>query len=81
MEEISRTAPIQYLLRYLSEKRIVSGDMEELKQTLRTLWFKFYNRGGTREASSAFEHVFVGEIKREDEVSGFHNWIQVTCTL
>ncbi|KAG0588562.1 hypothetical protein KC19_2G252400 [Ceratodon purpureus] len=76
LEEISRTAPIKYLLRYLAEKRIVSGNMEEFKQTLRTLWFRFYNRGGTQNASSAFEHVFVGEIKRQGEVSGFHNWIQ-----
>lgn len=81
LEEISRTAPIKYLLRYLAEKRIVSANMEEFKQTLRSLWFQFYNRGGTRNASSAFEHVFVGEIKREGEVSGFHNWIQVRPSL
>ncbi|CAK9205235.1 unnamed protein product [Sphagnum jensenii] len=37
IEEISRTAPIQYV---------------------------------------PFEHVFVGEIKQQAEVSGFHNWIQ-----
>ena len=64
-------------MRHLAEKRIVSGNMEEFKQTLRSLWFRFYNRGGTQNASSAFEHVFVGEIKLEGEVSGFHNWIQV----
>jgi poly(U)-specific endoribonuclease len=77
IEEISRTAPIKYLLKYLAAKRILPGSMEQFKETLQTLWFKFYGRGGTRDASSAFEHVFVGEIKRSSEVSGFHNWIQV----
>lgn len=77
LEEISRTAPIKYLLRYLAEKRIVSNSMEEFKQIFRNLWFEFYNRGGTQDSSSAFEHVFVGEVKRRGEVSGFHNWIQV----
>lgn len=76
LEEISRTAPIKYLLRYLAEKRIVSNSMEEFKQIFRNLWFEFYNRGGTQDSSSAFEHVFVGEVKRRGEVSGFHNWIQ-----
>lgn len=76
IEEISRTGPIKYLLRYLTEKRIVPGSMEKFKQTLRILWFKFFNRGGTRDSSSGFEHVFVGEIKRNGEVSGLHNWIQ-----
>ena len=77
IEEISRTAPIKYLLKYLAAKRILPGSMEQFKEALQTLWFKFYGRGGTRDASSAFEHVFVGEIKRTSEVSGFHNWIQV----
>lgn len=79
LEEISRTAPMQYVLEYLAEKNILSSDMAEFKQRLHTLWFKFYGRGGTRNASSAFEHVFVGEITHEpqEEVSGFHNWIQV----
>ncbi|CAM6096080.1 unnamed protein product [Calypogeia fissa] len=82
IEEISRTAPIKYLHKYLEAKNIIRGDEEQFKTAMRSLWFDLYNRGGTRGSSSAFEHVFVGELKRdrntgETEVSGMHNWIQV----
>ncbi|XP_058189890.1 uncharacterized protein LOC131307414 isoform X4 [Rhododendron vialii] len=78
VEEISRTAPIKYLHKYLSSKGIVSENYQNFKRMMTTLWFELYGRGGTSSCSSAFEHVFVGEIKNrgEQEVSGFHNWIQ-----
>lgn len=79
IEEISRTAPIKYLFNYLSTKGIVSGNYQDFKRMMSNLWFDLYGRGGTSSCSSAFEHVFVGEIKSrgEQEVSGFHNWLQV----
>lgn len=77
IEEISRTAPIKYLHKYLSSKGIASGSYQDFKQMLSSLWFDLYGRGGTSGSSSAFEHVFVGEIKQNGEVSGFHNWLQV----
>ncbi|KAG8382459.1 hypothetical protein BUALT_Bualt05G0079400 [Buddleja alternifolia] len=78
IEEISRTAPIKYLHKYLSAKGIVSDDYQDFKGMMTSLWFDLYGRGGTYGSSSAFEHVFVGEIKQqgEQQVSGFHNWIQ-----
>ncbi|KAG2573686.1 poly(U)-specific endoribonuclease-B-like isoform X2 [Panicum virgatum] len=80
IEEIARTAPIKYLHRYLVQKGEVSQDYEDFKRMLASLWFDLYGRGGNSNCSSAFEHVFVGEIKGrgqgENEVSGFHNWIQ-----
>lgn len=78
IEEISRTAPIKYLFKYLSAKGIVSENYQDFKRTMTNLWFDLYGRGGTSSCSSAFEHVFVGEIKNrgEQEVSGFHNWLQ-----
>ncbi|KAL5728459.1 hypothetical protein ACHQM5_001539 [Ranunculus cassubicifolius] len=78
IEEISRTAPIKYLYKYLTSKQVVSGNYEGFKKMMIDLWFGLYGRGGTSSCSSAFEHVFVGEIKQrgEDSVSGFHNWIQ-----
>ncbi|CAA3028237.1 poly(U)-specific endoribonuclease-B isoform X2 [Olea europaea subsp. europaea] len=78
IEEISRTAPIKYLHRYLSSKGIVSENYQDFKRMMTSLWFDLYGRGGTSGSSSAFEHVFVGEIKQhgEQEVSGFHNWLQ-----
>lgn len=82
IEEISRTAPIKYLFKYLSTKGIVSKSYQDFKRMMKSLWFDLYGRGGGSSCSSAFEHVFVGEIKNheEQEVSGFHNWLQV-CYL
>ncbi|GMN30844.1 hypothetical protein TIFTF001_002991 [Ficus carica] len=78
IEEISRTAPIKYLHKYLISKGIVSNKFQDFKRTLTRLWFDLYGRGGTSCSSSAFEHVFVGEVKQRDEqeISGFHNWLQ-----
>lgn len=80
IEEIARTAPIKYLHRYLVLKGVASQDYEDFKAMLTSLWFTLYGRCGNSSCSSAFEHVFVGEIKEqrqgETEVSGFHNWIQ-----
>ncbi|XP_038726283.1 poly(U)-specific endoribonuclease-B-like isoform X2 [Tripterygium wilfordii] len=76
IEEISRTAPIKYLHKYLALKGMVSENYQDFKRTMTSLWFDLYRRGGTFGSSSAFEHVFVGEIKREGDVSGFHNWVQ-----
>ncbi|RLM66745.1 poly(U)-specific endoribonuclease-B-like [Panicum miliaceum] len=82
IEEIARTAPIKYLHRYLVQKGEVFQDYEDFKRMLASLWFDLYGRGGNSNCSSAFEHVFVGEIKGrgqgENEVSGFHNWIQAS---
>ncbi|PIN17890.1 Placental protein 11 [Handroanthus impetiginosus] len=83
IEEISRTAPIKYLYNYLSARGIVSGSYQDFNRMLTSLWFDLYGRGGASGSSSAFEHVFVGEIRQrgqqergQQEVSGFHNWIQ-----
>lgn len=78
IEEISRTGPIQYLHKYLTCKGIVSENNQEFRRMLSDLWFGLYGRGGSSSSSSAFEHVFVGEIKTqgEDQVTGFHNWLQ-----
>ncbi|GJN02190.1 hypothetical protein PR202_ga19514 [Eleusine coracana subsp. coracana] len=63
IEEIARTAPIKYLHRYLVTKGVVSQDYDDFKRMLTSLWFDLYGRGGNSSCSSAFEHVFVGEIK------------------
>jgi len=64
------------------QKGEVSQDYEDFKRMLASLWFDLYGTGGNSNCSSAFEHVFVGEIKGrghgESEVSGFHNWIQAS---
>ncbi|KAK9716257.1 hypothetical protein RND81_06G221600 [Saponaria officinalis] len=78
IEEISRTAPIKYVYKYLLSTGIFTENFQEFKGMLTDLWFTLYGRGGTSGSSSSFEHVFVGEIKQrgEQQVSGFHNWLQ-----
>lgn len=52
-----------------------AGDnLNEFKSQLKQYWFKMYSRSGGKLDSSAFEHVFVGEIKK-GKVTGFHNWL------
>jgi poly(U)-specific endoribonuclease len=52
----------------------VSRDHKAQKNLLKQIWFTMYSRGGGKVGSSAFEHVFLGELKR-GEISGLHNWI------
>ncbi|GLG92470.1 Poly(U)-specific endoribonuclease homolog [Gryllus bimaculatus] len=53
---------------------LVRRNTNALKSLLRELWFTMYSRGGGKMGSSAFEHVFLAELKR-GEISGMHNWI------
>ncbi|KAJ9069762.1 hypothetical protein DSO57_1015258 [Entomophthora muscae] len=73
LKAFSQTKPGQYLHQYLVAKRLCSGDPITFRRMLYDIWFKLYRRGGKND-SSAFEHVFLGEI-REGEVIGFHNWL------
>lgn len=53
---------------------MVSRDPKAQKDLLKQIWFTTYSRGGGKIGSSAFEHVFLGEVKR-GEVTGMHNWV------
>uniref|UniRef100_A0A0E0KTE0 EndoU domain-containing protein n=1 Tax=Oryza punctata TaxID=4537 RepID=A0A0E0KTE0_ORYPU len=74
IEEIARTAPIKYLHRYLVLKGVASQDYEDFKRMLTSIWFDLYGRGGSSSSSSAFEHVFVGEIKGRGQGENEFEW-------
>ncbi|XP_049814380.1 endoribonuclease CG2145-like isoform X1 [Schistocerca nitens] len=61
-------------MRFLADHGLVRRDPKAYKNLLNQIWFGMYSRGGGRVGSSAFEHVFLGELKR-GEISGLHNWI------
>lgn len=75
IDEIVKTKPIQYLHNYLVAKDLAPEDLQKFKYQLYNLWFGLFSRESHND-SSAFEHVFVGEI-RDGKVIGFHNWIQL----
>jgi len=62
--------------KFLVEQGKADKDVNTFKREFHDMWFKMYKReyGIRGEDSSGFEHVFVGET-RKDEVIGFHNWI------
>jgi len=77
LNAIMQTGPMQFCHKYCcANNSEVPSDADEFKNLLKKIWFDLYyrERGGGRD-SSGFEHVFVGEIKN-DQVTGFHNWIQ-----
>jgi hypothetical protein len=83
LQAVLATDPIKYLGNYLTEKQVIHGP-DDLQRLLSELWFGMYKRDShVRGAdSSAFEHVFVGEISpayksKEHVVKGLHNWIQI----
>ena len=75
---IMDTAVMQYVHQYLLAKgKTHAADREAFIKELDELWFGLYSRKTTND-SSGFEHVFVGEIKEDNqEITGFHNWIQL----
>ncbi|CAG8477374.1 9756_t:CDS:2 [Diversispora eburnea] len=60
IKEVMKTAPMKYAY----------------KAKLIKLWFDMYARQGHSGDSSAFEHVFLGEV-RDGEAKAFHNWIAI----
>ncbi|KAK9719073.1 hypothetical protein K7432_005052 [Basidiobolus ranarum] len=73
IDALCETPVIRYMQQYLIKKNLINSDVMSLKRLLEKLWFGFYGRGSGGD-SSAFEHVFLGEVKH-DKVIGFHNWV------
>ncbi|KAI3374765.1 hypothetical protein L3Q82_021322 [Scortum barcoo] len=77
IDSIMETDVMKCAHNYLVRKRQSPSDPGQFKKQLYDIWFRLYHRdrsGG--EDSCGFEHVFVGETKRGQEVIGLHNWIQ-----
>lgn len=70
----TRLSAFNLLLSFL-DVGIVTADPKTHFDLLKTLWFTLYPRAHGKVGSSAFEHVFLGEIKNHTSVSGLHNWV------
>uniref|UniRef100_A0AAV2JW68 Uridylate-specific endoribonuclease n=2 Tax=Knipowitschia caucasica TaxID=637954 RepID=A0AAV2JW68_KNICA len=62
---------------YLVRKGQSSSNTMDFKKQLYNIWFRLYHRerGGGQD-SCGFEHVFVGETRRHQQILGLHNWVQ-----
>nr|CAD7407515.1 unnamed protein product [Timema poppensis] len=74
LDAFLKTSVMKYTNQFLIQKRLVASGQKAFRNLLHELWFTLYSRGNRKVGSSAFEHVFLGELKR-GEVSGMHNWI------
>lgn len=74
LDAVLNTQVMSYTNSFLKQKGFTQGTKQSLKDLLNRIWFTVYSRGQRKMGSSAFEHIFVGEIKRE-EISGLHNWL------
>ncbi|CAH8476385.1 unnamed protein product [Heterobilharzia americana] len=76
IQELLKTNIMQRTYDFLKQRGKFSGDLNSFGKFLKNLWFKRYSRTGkSKNDSSAFEHIFVGEHKGSN-VLGLHNWIQ-----
>jgi poly(U)-specific endoribonuclease len=68
---------MQYVQSYLAAKGIIpAGDRNAFIALLNQAWFGLYRRI-VDDDTCGFEHVFIGEVGRDEAVSGLHNWIQL----
>ncbi|XP_034230776.1 poly(U)-specific endoribonuclease homolog isoform X2 [Thrips palmi] len=74
LDGLLATPVLTTTLNFLAGKGLVPTGKAAQKQFLNKLWFSLYSRGGGALGSSAFEHVFLGELKHGD-VSGMHSWL------
>lgn len=77
IREICCTPIGQFLHRWLHEHvdAVDVSSVAEFAVLLHNIWFRLYRRDAERD-SSAFEHVFCGEIDN-GQVKGLHNFIQI----
>ncbi|KRY92128.1 Poly(U)-specific endoribonuclease -like protein [Trichinella pseudospiralis] len=76
MREVMKTKVMNMTYQFLKKLNYAETDsMETFKQWLEKLWFTTFPRRKRIVDSSAFEHVFIGELEGK-KVKGLHNWIR-----
>lgn len=74
VDAIMATSVMRYAMQFLQNKGIVTPDPKTHRDLVKTIWFNMYSRGQGRIGSSAFEHIFLSEIKN-NTIMGLHNWL------
>ncbi|XP_001370859.2 poly(U)-specific endoribonuclease-like isoform X1 [Monodelphis domestica] len=77
LDAILETEVMKLAHQYLVRKNLSKPSQRDFKAQLYSIWFQLYTRDGRQGPDSCgFEHVFVGETRRGQEILGFHNWVQ-----
>ncbi|XP_040201494.1 poly(U)-specific endoribonuclease-B-like [Rana temporaria] len=77
LDAILETKVMKLSHEYLVKKNLAKPSQKEFRSQLFMIWFQLYSREpGKGNDSCGFEHVFVGESKRGQEIMGLHNWVQ-----
>ncbi|XP_014250564.1 poly(U)-specific endoribonuclease homolog [Cimex lectularius] len=74
LDAVLSTPSMQLTKKFLQDKLLVPKTDEAFKNFMKDMWFTVFSRGNKKKGSSAFEHIFLGEMKK-GEVSGLHNWL------
>ncbi|XP_063292946.1 uridylate-specific endoribonuclease [Pelobates fuscus] len=74
LKEIMKTKLMKELYSFFHKKEMYKTE-KEFVDDLQKMWFGLYSRSSGEADSSGFEHVFLGEVKK-NKVSGFHSWIR-----
>lgn len=76
LKEVCRTPCMRFAHAWLVGNEMIRvRDMGEMEEMLSDMWFGLYRRDGVRD-SSAFEHVFAGEVD-DGQVKGMHSFLQL----
>ena len=75
IDAILETKVMKKTMNFLSSKGKIKDEVS-FRKSLHNMWFSLYPRDHRRkvDSSCAFEHVFLGEVKR-GKIIGFHNWL------
>ncbi|XP_075066620.1 poly(U)-specific endoribonuclease-A-like [Mixophyes fleayi] len=77
LDAILETKVMKIAHEYLVNKNWSKPNLKDFKTQLYNIWFQLYSRqSGAGNDSCGFEHVFVGESKKGQEIMGLHNWVQ-----
>lgn len=74
LNAVLATPVMQTAMTFLKGKGSVTADPRTHYDLLKTLWFSMYSRIPGKVGSSAFEHVFMNEIKN-NTLGGLHGWV------
>jgi len=78
LKAVMNTNEMRSAYELLHSKGVFKSSYNDFSAHLKKIWFGLFDRGGGKDSSCGFEHVFVGEISDGGKtVGGQHNWVRV----